>query len=145
MQIFYNVIEKMYKWNPFNSGLVIPLKKVLMLLISRIRLRRRFETEPLTFSVEKAKIKLQWVSKIGLTLIGMRGWYFYLLVLFWSDFVSWIFIKNFQTFLEVKIDINLVNLTPSQAYCILSIMPLGGTKDEHFSCFHSSCHWRLMK
>ena len=27
-----------------------------------------------------------------------EGWYFYLLVLFGSDFVSWIFIKNFQTF-----------------------------------------------
>ena len=34
-----------------------------------------------------------------------EGWYFYL-VIFGSDFVSWIFIKNFQTFLEVKIDIN---------------------------------------
>ena len=22
-------------------------------------------------------------------------------------------------------------------------MPLGGAKDEHFSCFHSSCHWGL--
>ena len=32
-----------------------------------------------------------------------EGWYLYLLVLFGSDFVSWIFIKNFQTFFEVKI------------------------------------------
>ena len=29
-----------------------------------------------------------------------------------SDFVRLIFIENFQTFLEVKIKINLVNLTP---------------------------------
>ena len=31
---------------------------------------------------------------------------------FWISFASWIFIKNFETFLEVKIDINWVNLTP---------------------------------
>ena len=35
-----------------------------------------------------------------------EGWYFYLLVIFGSNFASWIFIKNFQTFLEVKIEIN---------------------------------------
>ena len=48
-----------------------------------------------------------------------KGWYFYLLVIFGSDFLSWIFIKSFQTFLEVKIDINWVNLAPSQAYWVL--------------------------
>ena len=26
-----------------------------------------------------------------------EGWYLYLLVIFWSDFVSWFFIKTFQT------------------------------------------------
>ena len=48
-----------------------------------------------------------------------EGGYCYLLVLFGSDFVSWILIKKFKTFLEVKIDINLVNLTPCQAHWVL--------------------------
>ena len=60
-------------------------------------------------------------------------------VLFGPDFVSWIFTKNFQTFLEVKIDINRVNLTPCQAHRGLKNMLLGGTEDEHFSYFHRSC------
>ena len=47
-----------------------------------------------------------------------RG-FFYPLVLFGSDFVSWIFFKNFQTFLEVKIDINRVILTPCPAHWVL--------------------------
>ena len=47
------------------------------------------------------------------------GWYFYLLVLSGSDFVSWILIKNFQTSLEVKIDIKWVNMTPCQAHWVL--------------------------
>ena len=42
--------------------------------------------------------------------------YFYLLVCFGSDLVSWFLIKDFQTFLEVKIDFNWVNLTSSQAH-----------------------------
>ena len=42
------------------------------------------------------------------------GGIFYSLVLVGSDFVSWIFLKNFQTFLEVKIYINRVILTPAQ-------------------------------
>ena len=44
---------------------------------------------------------------------------FYLLVLLRLDFVSWIFIKNFQTCLEVKIHINQVNLTPCIAHWVL--------------------------
>ena len=40
-------------------------------------------------------------------------------VLFWSDFVSWIFIKNLWTFLEVKIDINRAKLTPCQTHWVL--------------------------
>ena len=51
---------------------------------------------------------------------------------FWIGFCQLIFIKNFQTFLEVKIDINRVNLL------------LGGAKDEHFSCFLSSCQLGLV-
>ena len=51
----------------------------------------------------------------SLTLIGLRG-DTSLLVLFGSDFVNWIFIKNFQKNLEVKIDINRVNLTPFSNY-----------------------------
>ena len=43
----------------------------------------------------------------------------YLLIIFELDFVSWIFIKNFQTFLEVKIEINRDNLTPFQANWVL--------------------------
>ena len=35
-----------------------------------------------------------------------EGGYFYLVILFESDFASWIVIKNFQTFSEVEIDIN---------------------------------------
>ena len=45
-----------------------------------------------------------------LTLIGMRQGTFTSLVILGLDFVSWICIKNFQTFLEVKIDIKRVNL-----------------------------------
>ena len=41
-------------------------------------------------------------------------------VVFGSDFVSLNFTKSFQTFLEVKIDINLVNLTLNwQAHWVL--------------------------
>ena len=69
-----------------------------------------------------------------LTLIGMREGTFHPLVLFGLDFVSWIFIKNFQTFLEVKIDINILPVIE-----LYEKMPLGGAKAEHFSCFHSSC------
>ena len=75
----------------------------------------------------------------------MRGNTFISLSFFGSDFVNWIFIKNFQTFLEVKIDVNRVNLTPCWAHWVLSKMPLGGAKDEHVSCFHSSCQWGLSK
>ena len=53
-----------------------------------------------------------------LTLFGLRGDTL-LLVLFGSDFVSWIFIKNFQTVLLVKIDINLVHFKPCQAHWVL--------------------------
>ena len=75
----------------------------------------------------------------ALTLIGMRQGTFTPLVISGWDFVSWICIKNFQTFLEVKIDINRVNLTPCQAYWVLQNLLLGGAKYEHFSCFLSSC------
>jgi len=60
------------------------------------------------------------------------------------DFVSWICIKNFQTFLDVKIDINWVNLTPCQAHWVLQNLLLGGAKDEKFSCFLSSCQLGLI-
>ena len=43
----------------------------------------------------------------------------YPLIIFALDFVSWIFIKYFQTFLEVKIQINRDNLTPCQAHWVL--------------------------
>ena len=44
----------------------------------------------------------------------MRQGGFIPLIIFGLDFVSCIFIKNFQTFLEVKIEINLDNLTGYQ-------------------------------
>ena len=47
-----------------------------------------------------------------LTLIGMREGTFHPLVLFELDFVSWII-------LEVKIDINRINLTPFHAHWVL--------------------------
>ena len=43
---------------------------------------------------------------------------------FWVRFGQLNFYQKFPSFLEVKSDINRVNLT------------LGGTKDEHFSCLH---------
>ena len=52
----------------------------------------------------------------SLTLIGMRQGGFTPLIIFRLDFVSLIFFKNFQTFLEVKIGVNRDNLTPCQAY-----------------------------
>ena len=54
-------------------------------------------------------------------------------------------IKNFQTFLEVKIDINGVNLTPCQAHWVLLKVLLRGAKDKHFFCFLSSCQSGLMQ
>ena len=77
------------------------------------------------------------------TLIGMRGNNFISLFvleqILRADFSS----KNFQTFLEIEIDIKWVKLTIYQAHWVLWEMPLGGAKNEHFSCFHSSCRWRF--
>ena len=61
---------------------------------------------------------LAWIL-CCLTLIGMRQGGFTSLIILGLDFVSWIFIKNFQTFLEVKIEINWDNLTPCQAHWVL--------------------------
>ena len=38
-----------------------------------------------------------------------------------------------------------VNLTPWQAHWAFKKMPLGGGKDEHFSCVYSSCQLGLKK
>ena len=63
----------------------------------------------------------------------------YPLKIFELDLVGWIFIKNFQTFSEVKIEINWDNLTPCQAHLVLLIhLLLGGPKDEHLSYSYSS-------
>ena len=60
-----------------------------------------------------------------LTLFGTwEGGHFYPLVLVGSDFVSWIFFKNFQTLLEVKIYINRVILTPCPARCPLEALKM---------------------
>jgi hypothetical protein len=77
--------------------------------------------------------------QVHLTLIGMRQ----PSCLFWIIFWQLSFSKNSQTVLEVKIDIDCINLTPCQAHWVLENMPLGGAKDEHFSCFHSSCQLGL--
>ena len=54
-----------------------------------------------------------------------------------------LFIQSFQTFLDVKIDIKQVDLTSCQAHWVLQKIHLGGARDEHFSCFHSSCQLGL--
>ena len=52
-------------------------------------------------------LKLQLCS-LDLTLISMSKGRFIPLIIFGLDFVSLIFIKNFKTFLEVKIEINQI-------------------------------------
>ena len=79
----------------------------------------------------------------SLILIGMRQGTFTPLVILRFDFVSWICIKNYQTFLGVKIDINRVNLTPCQAQWVWYNLLLGGAKDKHFSSCLSSCQLGL--
>ena len=69
----------------------------------------------LVYNAEIFKDK-SFVFLFILTLIGMRQGEFTPLIIFGLDFVSLIFIKNFQTFLEVKIEINRDNLTPCQAH-----------------------------
>ena len=74
------------------------------------------------FSKNKAEIVYELSHSYKLEKVNHNwheGGHFPTLVLLGSDFVSWIFIKNFQTFLEVKIDINQVNLTPCQAHWVL--------------------------
>ena len=44
---------------------------------------------------------------------------------------------------ELKKDINRINLIPCWAHLVLQKMPIDGSKDVHFSCFHSSCQWGL--
>ena len=61
----------------------------------------------------------------------MREGTFHPLSFFDQIFVSLILIKNFQIFLELKIDINLFNLA-IESY---KKGPLGGAKDEHLSFF----------
>ena len=64
---------------------------------------------------------------------------FYLLVLFRLGLVSWIFIKLFQTFFEVKADINRVILTSCSFNSDKCCLALGGAKDSHFYYFERSC------
>ena len=79
------------------------------------------------------------LNALDLTLIGMRGDTFTSLS-FWDFVIGVYFYQKFPKFLEVKIEINQVNLTSSLS---LMKMPPGGAKDEHFSCFPSSCQWGL--
>ena len=80
---------------------------------------------------------------LRLNLVRHRTGHFYLNVFVRSDFVSWFFFKNFQTFLEVKIEINRVILTPCPANWVLQKLPLCTSKVEHFSCFVIPCQTRL--
>ena len=72
-----------------------------------------------------------------------EGGHFPTLVSFGSDFVNWFLIKHFQTFLRWKF--SSITLIWHLAKLIQSYkrMLLGGTKDEDFSCFHSSWQLRL--
>ena len=70
--------------------------------------------------------------------------HFYPFVILGLDFISRIFIKNFQTFLGVKIYINWANLIPCQAHRVLLKLLQGGAKDDHCSCFLSSCQLGLI-
>ena len=67
-----------------------------------------------------------------------EGWYFYILVLFGSYFVSCFVFKDFQTLLEVKMYSNRVDLKSCWANWVFKKLNLGGANDEHFSCFQSS-------
>ena len=75
-----------------------------------------------------------------LTLIGMREGAFHPLSFLDQNLSA----ENFKKKLEVKIDINQVKYFDT-AKLIESYknMPLGGAKDDHFSCFHSSCQLGL--
>ena len=55
-------------------------------------------------------------------------------------FVSWISIKNPNWRWKLA-SIGLI-WNPAKLLS-LKKMPLGGAKDEHYSCFHSSCQWVL--
>ena len=57
--------------------------------------------------IKSLPLSLRGFSWLNLTLIGMRQGGFIPLMIFGLDFVSWTFIKNFQTYLELKIEIKL--------------------------------------
>ena len=73
-----------------------------------------------------------------LTLIGMRGDTFISLSFLDQILSAELFIKNFQTFLEVK----KIDKLPSSS-SLIKVAPIC-TKGEHFLCFHSSCQWGFM-
>ena len=93
----------------------------------------------LGFSISIQDLNFSLVAKFSINpnLHGHRP--FYLLVLFGLNFVSWTFIIFFQTFLEVKADINRVILTSCSTHLVLQKLPLGGSKDGFFSFFQRSC------
>ena len=93
---------------------------------SRLGKVGEFRQVKLNFFLWKKVCEKVWTTTNSLTLISMRQGTFHPL-----SFLDQIL--NFQTVLEVKIDINRVNLTPWQ----------GGAKNEHFSCFHSLCQLGL--
>ena len=62
----------------------------------------------------------QCCTEHALTLSGMgQTGHFYPYVFVRSDFVCWYFFKNFQTLLEVKIELNRIILTP----CLIKVAP----------------------
>ena len=84
-----------------------------------ILLRQNSHCAQLYFFLRYSSCLELQVDYLLLTLIGMRQGGFTPLIILGLIFGSWIFIKNYQTFLEVKIEINWDNLTPCQAHWVL--------------------------
>ena len=102
-------------------------------------------TENLKFKfVDIGVERIQYISVKCVNPNWHEGWYYFHLI-FGSDFISWFFIKTFQTFWEVKIDINQVTLTSCPVYWVFWKLPLGAAKDGHFSFIQRSCQLGLKK
>ena len=74
----------------------------MLKIASPIIIRKKFE-ENYYFAISSG---LELQTEIDLNPNWHELWYFYLLLIFESDFVSLIFHQNFPNFLKVKIDIN---------------------------------------
>ena len=88
-------------------------------------------------------IQLDKVSRTLLNPKWHEGWNLFSPCHFWIRFCRLNFCQKVPNFLEVKIDINQVILTPCPVYRVFQKLPLGADKDEHFSFFQSSCQLKL--